>query len=388
MAEVLSVPIKPENRSRYPLNWKQIREQILERAEHRCEKCRVPNYSMIRRGKYEDRPCYWIHGESVARCEETGEELGTIAWNPDNSEQDWVKVVLTVAHLGMPAHLPVNLHVTGSTETDQIVEIVGLFMPVDTEMPEWNNMMHSRALSEFTRCSPAVRTLFIIPLPCSFSGNDPRSSIPHSPHSVSPEYAILTGWRLLGKPFEAASVTTESTTIINMPSADSVGKSAALACSEPKTAFAEAYGFVATGRRASFEAIRGLLCGNRKDCLTNNALCRCAAFSLATSNTGPLVSDPNAGAENSFAGIGTGFSGLSRVMGEAISASGTDKSARAFSWSGHTNLYHCDEYPENCNKDNLMALCQLHHLRHDHEHHRANAAETRRKRCPVPDMFG
>jgi len=31
------MPIKPENRTRYPSNWKQIRVEILERASHRCE---------------------------------------------------------------------------------------------------------------------------------------------------------------------------------------------------------------------------------------------------------------------------------------------------------------------------------------------------------------
>lgn len=31
------MPIKPENKSRYPADWKQIREQILARAHGRCE---------------------------------------------------------------------------------------------------------------------------------------------------------------------------------------------------------------------------------------------------------------------------------------------------------------------------------------------------------------
>lgn len=31
------MPIKPENRSRYPENWAAIRAEILERAENRCE---------------------------------------------------------------------------------------------------------------------------------------------------------------------------------------------------------------------------------------------------------------------------------------------------------------------------------------------------------------
>ena len=31
------MPIKPENLARYPKNWKEIRERILERAHNRCE---------------------------------------------------------------------------------------------------------------------------------------------------------------------------------------------------------------------------------------------------------------------------------------------------------------------------------------------------------------
>ena len=44
------MPIKPENRKRYPPNWREIRKKILERAGHRCEgspaypDCRVANY--------------------------------------------------------------------------------------------------------------------------------------------------------------------------------------------------------------------------------------------------------------------------------------------------------------------------------------------------------
>ncbi len=40
------MPIRPENRDRYPKNWKQIRAQILERAHNRCEFCGVENHTM------------------------------------------------------------------------------------------------------------------------------------------------------------------------------------------------------------------------------------------------------------------------------------------------------------------------------------------------------
>ena len=31
------MPIKPENRDRYPANWREIRAEVLQRAGHRCE---------------------------------------------------------------------------------------------------------------------------------------------------------------------------------------------------------------------------------------------------------------------------------------------------------------------------------------------------------------
>lgn len=70
------MPIRPENKKRYPKNWKQIREQILERAHNKCEFCGVENYS--RKEKWDDE----------------GRFLG---FGP--------RVVLTIAHLD---HTPEN----------------------------------------------------------------------------------------------------------------------------------------------------------------------------------------------------------------------------------------------------------------------------------------
>lgn len=41
------MPIKPENKDRYPKNWKEIRERIQTRAGDKCECCGVVNYSYI-----------------------------------------------------------------------------------------------------------------------------------------------------------------------------------------------------------------------------------------------------------------------------------------------------------------------------------------------------
>lgn len=48
---------------------------------------------------------------------------------------------------------------------------------------------------------------------------------------------------------------------------------------------------------------------------------------------------------------------------------------------------HLDHTPENCADDNLKALCQRCHLRYDAEHHKANAARTRRLKSPQLDLI-
>lgn len=58
------MPIRPENKKRYPKNWQQIREAILKRANNRCEFCGRLNHSMV-----------------------------------ENKQGKMIKVVLTVAHL-------------------------------------------------------------------------------------------------------------------------------------------------------------------------------------------------------------------------------------------------------------------------------------------------
>lgn len=41
------MPIKPENRDRYPENWPVIRELVRVRAGDKCEGCGVPNHTWI-----------------------------------------------------------------------------------------------------------------------------------------------------------------------------------------------------------------------------------------------------------------------------------------------------------------------------------------------------
>lgn len=94
------MPIRPENKHRYPKDWKQVRERILRRANWRCEHpgCRA------RHGV----TGYWRDGRFVSLPEvlwNAGCKPGdTVACN--NGERlKIIKIVLTIAHLD---HTPEN----------------------------------------------------------------------------------------------------------------------------------------------------------------------------------------------------------------------------------------------------------------------------------------
>lgn len=44
------MPIKPENKNRYPKEWKAIRADILKRANNKCEFCGIENYTVKENG--------------------------------------------------------------------------------------------------------------------------------------------------------------------------------------------------------------------------------------------------------------------------------------------------------------------------------------------------
>ena len=62
----MSVPIKSENRSRYPADWPQVRERILKRAGYRCEHpgCTAAQYD-FGRWLMDDRPPRWLRNPHV-----------------------------------------------------------------------------------------------------------------------------------------------------------------------------------------------------------------------------------------------------------------------------------------------------------------------------------
>lgn len=44
------MPIKKENKERYPKNWNEIRAAILDRANNKCEFCGIENYTIKENG--------------------------------------------------------------------------------------------------------------------------------------------------------------------------------------------------------------------------------------------------------------------------------------------------------------------------------------------------
>lgn len=99
------MPIKPENRKLYPANWKEIRAEILSKADNCCEFCGIPNHLTIIRSQ---SGILW----RLNRPATVGD---THCWNNgfdriylpagDVKERPAIRVVLTIAHLD---HDPTN----------------------------------------------------------------------------------------------------------------------------------------------------------------------------------------------------------------------------------------------------------------------------------------
>lgn len=93
------MPIRPENVHRYPQDWREIRERILERAGHCCENCGIGNH--------------WIGyrlPDGVFVLTGLNERLANvwpnpIALNSAPREAKVIEIVLTIAHLD---HTPEN----------------------------------------------------------------------------------------------------------------------------------------------------------------------------------------------------------------------------------------------------------------------------------------
>lgn len=108
------MPIRLENRHRYPKNWSEIRTVILERAANRCESCHVPNYAVGFRsanGRFHplcgNGPCdaagqglKWPSYMPISYRE--SREFAHAQNDSDGTDSDgnrWIVIVLTIAHI-------------------------------------------------------------------------------------------------------------------------------------------------------------------------------------------------------------------------------------------------------------------------------------------------
>jgi hypothetical protein len=94
------MPIRPENKARYPANWKEIRQRILVRAKHRCEHegC----------GAVHRQLGYWDAQKWVplpAALRDAGVDKPCVVACSDGSTIKIIMIVLTIAHLD---HQPEN----------------------------------------------------------------------------------------------------------------------------------------------------------------------------------------------------------------------------------------------------------------------------------------
>lgn len=94
------MPIKPENRARYPKDWPQVRERILARAGRRCEHpgCGAWHRSV---GYWSDQR--WVPMPRSLR--DAGCKVGSQVACDDGSTIKIIMIVLTIAHLD---HTPEN----------------------------------------------------------------------------------------------------------------------------------------------------------------------------------------------------------------------------------------------------------------------------------------
>jgi hypothetical protein len=104
------MPIKPENRHRYPPDWPAIRERILKRAGYRCEHegCMARQYS-VGRWALDERGWRWYPDWGQNDIQRTYQEARQVAAeiDHDRGEDDPkpIVIVLTIAHLD---HMPEN----------------------------------------------------------------------------------------------------------------------------------------------------------------------------------------------------------------------------------------------------------------------------------------
>ncbi|MEK9755089.1 MAG: hypothetical protein VW338_18000, partial [Rhodospirillaceae bacterium] len=95
------MPIRPENRNRYPADWPEIRARILRRAGNRCEACGVAGGALG--GRLPDGTWCPAHPTGTDGARLTWPGPGSDAWcrSPGGGEHQLriLRIVLTIAHL-------------------------------------------------------------------------------------------------------------------------------------------------------------------------------------------------------------------------------------------------------------------------------------------------
>lgn len=323
------MPIKPENAARYPKDWKKVVVQrIRARSGDRCEclgECGHKHF--VKNGGQVDIPSSIesLRDFPAMRC---------TALNRQPHPVTKSMVVLTTAHLGLPAQLPFFLHVTGYAVANEVVDLVGFLMPSNAERPKWRSMMDDRSTARFFRSEAAGCAGFFIAFPSEPPSLPPGGAVVGGRCPAGPVGVFLTGFSLFREPSHAAGIAAEPSPGADVESAYFDGCRAGFAPEIGQAALSSAYGLTATGRRTSFAAISSLL----------------------------------------------------RCNWEWIFANDAHDARRASSGHTHGLLYHIDDYPENCADNNLRHMCQRCHLRYDSSHHQKNARVTRFKKVGQEDF--
>ena len=133
-----AVPIKPENKGRYPKDWKAIRKRILDRAFNRCEgspafpDCRICNgwFRNNTTGETSSNPMQaeaweFADGDSVTRIVLT---IGHLDHTPENCSDDNLRAWCQRCHLNYDA----KMHAQASRITRRKGKAVGELFHVES----------------------------------------------------------------------------------------------------------------------------------------------------------------------------------------------------------------------------------------------------------------
>ncbi|WP_276483590.1 HNH endonuclease [Paraflavitalea pollutisoli] len=94
----------PCDYSKYPADWKEIRQRVLKRDGHCCKFCGVNNHAAVRwdkEAKEYERAAGNQYADSVGQGLQGYKHARMLAdhWNEIDEDPRWTVIVLTIAHL-------------------------------------------------------------------------------------------------------------------------------------------------------------------------------------------------------------------------------------------------------------------------------------------------